>query len=340
MFHRMSTRKTTVAALAFTGCIGINLLSAQTCTTQAAMQPALRSALETTAMTIGSAVKAGDPATVKAASISEISNNFAGTDSLIRTTASKISGENLAVTHLFELDASARKAGDSSNADFSCILKGANSEADFSIQGLPPGDYAFAMVEATGGEHPWLISLLLQKDGATWKLAGFYPRARSLVGHDGLWYWTSARDNVEKKHPLLAWLYYTQAERLLEPAPFVESSNLDKLRSESRAIQPAEIANGLSASTPLVIKDKSGAEYKLTSIGTESASDGKSLHLVVHMVPAGAGDAAVKASSEAAARALVNTHPELKDAYSSVYVFADLAEGSPTVISLPTSQIQ
>jgi hypothetical protein len=313
----------------------------QTCTTQARMQPAVRQALADAALAIGSAVKAGDPATVKAATVPELAANFGSTEFLIRSTSQKLSGETLRVTQVYELDATARKAGDASSADFSCALKDTSSETDFSISGLPPGDFGFAMVETSGGEHPWLLSLLLQREGSAWKMAGFYPKARSAAGHDGLWYWNAARQRAGAKEALLSWLYYSQAETLLQPAPFADSTNLDKLRNEQRGVAPPEIAGGLSAATPMVLKGAGGSEFKVISLGTETATDDKSLHLLMHVAGvAGADEAVLRGRGEGAARALVAAHPELKQAFGAVYVFTDLPQGNAPVVSLTMTQIQ
>ena len=43
----------------------------------------------------------------------------------------------------------------------------------------------------------------------------------TAAGHDGLWYWTQARQMAAKKQPWNAWLYYQAAQKLLQPADFV-----------------------------------------------------------------------------------------------------------------------
>src|ERR1700761_6137645 len=53
---------------------------AQSCTTQAALQPALRDTLAGAAHALGTAVKASDLAALKAITIPEYANNFAPTE--------------------------------------------------------------------------------------------------------------------------------------------------------------------------------------------------------------------------------------------------------------------
>jgi hypothetical protein len=315
---------------------------AQSCTTQAALQPALRDTLAGAAHTLGTAVKAGDIAALKAITIPEYANNFAPTEYLVRTTSEKLAGNNLSVTQLYVLDATTRKAGDTSEADFSCPLKGTTSEVDFSIAALPPGRYAFAMVEATGGAHPWLLSFLLQ-DAGGWKMAGFYPHARSAAGHDGLWYWTAAREHARTKQSWLAWLYFRQADELLSPASFVTSTLLDKLHSEQRIAAPPELADmpeGPSTTTPLVLKAANDVEFRFTSLSSESAPDDKSLHLVLHYAAdANATAEALHTHGEAVAKALIDAHPELRQGYSAVLVFGDIPQQNPVVLSLDMDKI-
>ena len=312
---------------------------AQTCTTQAMLQPALRDTLAGAAQTLGSAVKAGDTAALKAATTTDLASNFTSTEYLVRTISAKLTDDTLSVTQIYELDATARKAGDTSEAEFSCPLKGSTSETDFSVAALPPGRYAFAMVEAAGGAHPWLLSFLLQ-DAGGWKMAGFYPHPRSSAGHEGLWYWTAAREHVKAKQPWLAWLYFNQADELLRPASFVTSTQLDRLRTEQRVAAPSELADGPSSRTPLVVKTADGAELHFTSIGSDSATDDKSLHLVLHYaVDANADAATLRTRSEAAIKSLITAHPELRQGYSAVLVFGDIPQQNPSVLSLDMDKI-
>ena len=316
-------------------------LAAQTCTTQAGMQGQVRTALADTALMLGTAVKAGDANAVKAATVAEYANNFGAIEYAIGTTSPKLKGGTLRVTQVYELDASGRKAGDTSEADFTCPLKGTSAETDFSISGLPPGVYGFAMVEVAGGGHAWLLSFLLQQEGEGWKMAGFYPHARTAVGKDGLWYWNSARERVKAKQPWLAWLAYDQADTLLRPANFVSSTNLDKLRAEQHAAAPAGMGDGISGQTPLVVKAANGQEFHFTAMINEAAADDQSLHLVLHYAGTPLeGVEANHARDVAAAAAMIAAHPELRQGYSAVVVFGDVQGQNPSVVSLPMAEIR
>lgn len=295
---------------------------AQACTTQAKMTAELRSEIADSALFLAAAIQGDDAAKVQSAAVVEFAGNFSESTSLIHRTAAQLVGDTLHVTQVYALDAKTRKVGDATDAEFSCPLTSGAAETDFSIGGLPPGIYGFAMVEATGGK-PWLLAMLLRQEGLSWKLAGFYPRSRLAAGRDGVAYWTAARDEVKAGKPWLAWLSYGQADELLRPANFVTSTNLDRLRSERRGAAPKELAEGVGADAPLVLT--AGAEtFRITSLASAGSDDGAHLNLLVHLL-AGAGlDAAKqKARNVSAAAALLSAHRELRSGFESVLVFAE-----------------
>ena len=311
----------------------------QSCTTQAKMTAAQRTEIGAAAFGLGTAVMAGDPSRVQANTVAQFAGDFGSTAYLVRSTSARLAGDSLAVTQAYLLDASGRKAGDSAEADFACPLTGGASETDFAIPGLPPGRFAFAMVEAKG-PSPYLLAFLLEQEGGSWKMAGFYPHEREVAGHDGLWYWTTARADAKADKPWLAWVLYAEADQLLRPAGFVSSANLDKLRSEQRSAAPEPLVNGLSAQTPLNVEGPTGTQFRVTSLGAQSSDGGKVLDLVVHIQADGAltGDAATQ-RNVAAATALLTVHPELRQGFQNVFVMADGAGGNPFVVERAVSSI-
>ncbi len=272
-------------------------------------------------------------------STQDIAANFNATSFLIQQTSSAISADTLHVTHLYRLDASSRKPGDTSEADFGCALSGSTDEVDFAIPGLPSGVYAFVMVDADGA-RPWLLPLLLEQQGSAWKMAGFYPHARSAAGHDGLWYWTTARADAKAGRKWIAWVLYGEADLLLRPANFVSTTHLDQLRSERHTNAPAELSDGISAEAPLVIKAKDGTEFHFTALSALGTSDGKGLDLVLHYKADPVSDsAAASARNTAAATALLDAHPELREGFSGVTVYADAAGQNPFITQVNLSDI-
>ncbi len=297
-----------------------------------------RSEIGSAAYALASAVLAGDTARVRASTVAQFAGDFNQTAYIMQTTASRIAGDTLAVTQAYLLDASARPAGDTAEAEFACPLSGTVSETDFGIPGLPPGRFAFVMVEARGA-NPWLLAFLLQGEAGTWKMAGFYPHERAAAGHDGLWYWTTARADSKANKPWLAWVLYGEADQLLRPAGFASSGNLDKLRSEQRGAAPEPLTNGLNAQTPLALVGANGAQFRVTSLAAQAGDGGKALNLVMHIQAAGdvSGEAAT-ARNLAAASALISAHSELREGFENVWVIADVPGSSPFVVQRPMSE--
>ena len=299
-----------------------------------------RQTLADVALAIATAVKSNDSARVQSMTAPELAANFGPTAYIVQTTASKISGDTLRVTQLYRLDASTRKPGDSTEADFSCALSGSTNEVDFGIAGLPPGIYAFAMVEASG-DRPWLLAFLLQQQGSAWKMAGFYQHARTVAGHDGVWYWTTARTDAKAGSKWLAWILYGEADQLLRPANFIATTHLDQLRGERHTDAPNELSEGVSQQTPLVIKAKDGTEFHLTELSGTATDDGRGLDLTIHFrADALADPAAARARNSAAARALLAAHPELRQGFTGVSVFADIAGQPPFATQQPITDLQ
>ncbi len=318
---------------------------AQTCTTQARMTGDIRNGLSDVSLSLAQAVQQGNSSKVQEMTIAEFSSAsaFAPTMSFVQSTSSHLANDALHVTQIYELDATGRGTNDTSDADFSCPLIGSTSETDFSISGLPRGMYGFAMVEATG-DRPWLLSFLLRRDGGEWKLAGFYPRATTAAGHDGVWYWNSARTYAKADELWLAWIFYGEAAELLRPANFVTSSNLDRLLSERHASAPSELVGGIGPSDPLVVKstDSKGAvtEYRLNNLSMAESPDGKEMNLIVHLRQDDVSNPGVVSDrSKAAAQALLDAHMELRQAFHQVWVFAGSKGQEPLVTEQTISDI-
>lgn len=317
---------------------------AQNCTTQAKLTSGVRETLAQTALTVANAIKDGNADQVKSLAASDIAANFGPTGYIVRTTSEALAGDTLRVTQLYQLDVNSRQPNDTTEADFSCPLTGSASETDFGISGLSRGLYAFAVVEASG-PNPYLLAFLFKQEGNDWKLAGLYPHASTVAGHNGLWYWNAARAAMKANQPWLAWLEYGEADNLLRPANFVTSTHLDKLRSERGASAPPELSNGLGRATPYILKTSDGTEFPITALETEPSADGKQLELILHfqidlfvkfrMDPL--SDVAVaRARNLAAAKAFLTAHPELRAAIAGVTVFTDTTNQPPfaTLFSL------
>lgn len=315
----------------------------EVCTTQSQMISTDRDALAKAAMDLAGSVQAGEAAALRTASVAEVGKDFAAISEVVGSTAPKLKGGTLAVDQIYLLDASTLKRnadGSATDAQFYCTLNRSVAEADFLIPALPSGKYAFAVVEVQGLPAPWRLSFLLRQEQGRWLMAGLYPKALTAAGHDGLWYWTQARQMVTRKEPWSAWLSYQEAETLLQPAGFVQSTHLEKLRTEATSAVPPALAEGITADAPLVIKAKDGTEYRFTSLGVDDSLGNPSIDIAARLkVDAGGDQAAARKRNIAAMSALLATHPELRKPFHGVWIFADAVGQSPYATEQAMSDI-
>jgi len=321
----------------------------ETCTTQSALPPAERSAIADAARRIASAVIANDAAVLRTAAAPELAKDFGALQYLVATTSPRLTGHVPVVSQVYVLDATKLKPnpdGSAPEAQFFCSLNRTTAEVEFDIPSLPAGRYGFAIVDlapSASNPVPWRISFLLRQDppgSGAWLLSGLYPRQLTAAGHDGLWYWEQARQFAKTKQSWNAWIYYQTALRLVQPAPFLNSSHLEKLRSEASTAAPPALSEGITPDAPLVVKGANGAEFHFTSLAAEdvAAISGQvpaqpALDVVTHFATDPLPDpAAARQRNLAAAAALLNAYPELRKPFHGVAVYAD-AKGQPTVSS-------
>jgi hypothetical protein len=326
------------------------ILRAETCTTQSALDQPDRDGLADSARSFATLVQSNNAAQLRSLSIAEVVKDFNGLQYLVASTAPKLAGGVITVDQVYLLDATALKRnpdGSASDSQFFCSLNRSTMEAQFSIPALPPGMYGFAMVAvapppgATRPE-PWRLSFLLRQEQGKWLLAGFYPRPLTAAGHEGLWYWTQARQLAAAKQPWNAWLYYQAAQNLLTPAAFVDSTHLDKLQSEATAAAPPALSDGVSVDAPLVVKGADGVEYHFTGLGVDDSLAQSTLDIAVHLhVDAALADpaAARKRNSDAAA-ALLAAYPEMRKPFHGVWVFAETPGQNPFATEHPITDLK
>jgi hypothetical protein len=344
---------------------GIFRSHAEVCTTQSQMSQADKDAIVSTVRKLAELVQANDTSGVRAQTVPEFAKDFAAMASLVGTTSARLQGAKFTVDQVYLLDANNLKTladGTNQDAQFFCTLNKSMFETEFLVPSLPPGKYGFAIVTAQGAKVPWEMSFLLRQDPGAgvihWSMAGFYPKALDAAGHDGLWYWTHARDLVKAKQPWSAYLYYQQAQTLLQPVSFLSSPHLDKLRKEAAAAAPPALSGGISVDVPLVVKGPTGAEYRFTDLTTDDSLGADKIDVLVHLQadPAPEPPAAVSSSrpgttksapppltqrdrNSNAMAALVAAFPELRANFHGVWVFADAPGKSPFVSEEPMANI-
>ena len=315
--------------------MGANAL-AETCVTQSQMAAADRTSIANAAQALALYVQSNDQSALRGSTIPEFATNFSGIGGVASDTAPKLAGDTSKTEQVYLLDATDNKLnadGSPPDADFVCMLNKGSSEADFTIHSLPPGRYGFAMVQFAGAS-PMMLSMLLRQDGAgaPWKLAGLFPKASSAAGHDGLWYWSQGREMSAKKQLWIAYIYYQQAQQLLQPAGFVSSTHLENLRIEASGAVPPAIASEVGPEAPYVVKGADGKEYRFTSISPDDNLHKDKLDIAAHIMvdPTTAVDpVAMHKGNLDAMSALLVQHPELRQSFHGIWIFSDAPGHSP-----------
>lgn len=306
------------------------------CTTESQMTQAERGVLEQASRSLGAQMQAGDTAAVKADTAASVAGHFEPLATTIEQAAPEIKQATLTVEALYSLKATDVQAGEGS-AEFFCALPNSSLVVTVTIPGLPPGDYALAILHATGVAHPRQISLILEEEpagSAHWKLAGLYVRPLRAGGHDGLWYWKHARVYAQRKQNWNAYFYYQTAEFLLNPVDFLSSPNLQKLQKEMDAVKPAD----LPGKSPLLV-EAGGQSLAVTALRTDTFQGG--LDLVVDYQAKGvSGPVETRTQIVDLMKALLAKHPELRESFHGLWVYASSGTGAPFAIELPMNQIQ
>ena len=328
---------TTTVAVICLACTGEAY--AVSCTTQAEMKEPARSAITAAARSIAQKSQANDVNGVKAATVASVAGNFGGIANAIQNLSPLITGAALNVTSIYDLNALDAPAGQD-EVQFFCGVAANAAHVTFNIPQLPPGHYAFATVEASGVKSPQRIAMLLQEAGpttgsptGTWQLAGFFPRPLLAAGHDGVWYWEHARNYAKANQPWNAYFYFQTAAYLLVPADFVSSANLEKLVQEQSTATPP----GLPGIQPMTVSAQ-GTQFSITDLHTDASFGG--LDMVIGYNTGDVSDAAAtRIKTVALMKALLVQHPEWKEAFHGLWVFANAPGQHPFALELPIAEI-
>jgi hypothetical protein len=285
-------------------------------------------------------IEAGDADALKAMTIPPVAASFEGIAQSIQTLSPMIQGAAFTVNSMYVLNAEDLKQAQE-ETQFFCSVPGSSLVVTVTIPQLPPGTYMLALLHATGVEHPQQVSMILQEDkqaggnnaGDSWKLAGFFVRPMSLGGREGVWYWVQAREYAKKRQDWNSYFYYQTAAFLLTPVDFLSTPNLEKLQKEAQTVRPPE----LPGNEPLKLSG-SGKTFEITSLRTDGFSG--ALDLVVNYRTKDVSDpVATRMEILELMKALLAAHPELRQAFHGLWVYANAEKQRPYAIELPMDQI-
>jgi hypothetical protein len=335
MIHGKIKSRVALAAVTMICTAGASAVSfAASCATQAQMTAAQRSELSNAARSLAAELQSGDSAALKANTLPAVAADFSGIAASVQNLKPLLQNAAITVDSLYILDASSQPAG-TARTDFYC----GQPVVSLNFSDLPTGMYALAIVHATGVSQPQQISLILAKSNQQkWLLAGLFSKPMVFVGHDGLWYWTSARKYAQGNMNWDAWFYYRIANALLNPLDILSSPNLEKLQRETDKAKPTN----LPGPTPMPLTVHGGT-YSVTAVDTTNTFG--TLDLDVHYTPDAAQAAQLRDPPAARQQvtdvvsALIEQHPELHQAFHGIWVHADQGQVSLFALDLPMDGI-
>ncbi len=289
--------------------------TAQTCQTSDDMDPAVKSALISTAQNYFGMASRGDSASLRQNSIQSLASDFGSVETAVGDHKADFAGAQVVPRTAFLL--TAEGAAPLERAEFLCGVFGAKGQtansAEFIIPNLPPGQYGVVILDVSGSSQAHTVSFVLQKQGTIWKLGGFFVNNSQIKGHDGNWFATQARAFKAKGQNHNAWLYLLQARDLLSALPFMATRVTDEIYEESDALKPADLPG---ENTPVDLS-AGGKTYKL--IAAYPLQVGKDLDLVVKYQSADVSDTSKTFQENLAVmKALVTKFPELREAFDGI----------------------
>jgi hypothetical protein len=309
---------------------------ATSCTTQAAMLPQDRDALTAVGGRLAVAVAEQDMAALKAALLPAVAQDWEGISSEAQVGAVLMKGGQVQLRNLYLLDATSLSAP--ADTQFFCTSASGSITVTLTMHALPPGRYALVLADTAGALYAGQLGFVLAWDGPAdgWKLGGLTVRPGALDGHDGVWWWSHARElariNQDKIDSWSAWYAYETARMLLLPMDFLSSPNLEKLGTEQTAIQ-----NSPQSVFPLILPD-GPRTWKIDAVKLDPTL----LHadLGVDYESTGVTDpAALRTEAIVVLSALLKAQPGLRENFHGLWAYA-VKDGKRTpVIELPMAQI-
>jgi hypothetical protein len=309
------------------------------CTMSSEMTTAQRETFSTIARTMISQVQSGDVQGLRANTIPAVAADFSGIASTAEALRPVLQNATLTIDNLYGFDSSQDPPAAGQGVQFYCSPPNSNMTVVLNFSSLPSGKYAIVILHATGVPKPQQLSLVLaQTEPNQWKLAGFFSKPMLTAGHDGIWYWTQAREYTQKKMNWNAWFYYQNAAFLLDPVDFLSSPNMEKLKRETDQVRP----ENLPGMNPMTL-NASGVAFSV--IGLETSAEFGGLDLVVYYNP-DATQASQLRDPVAARKQVLDVmngmlalHPELRTAFHGIWVHANQGGSSIFALELPMDQI-
>ena len=307
-------------------------LRAASCTTQAELLPQDRDALSAAGGRLAVAVAQQDLAALKAALLPVVAADWEGISTEAQAGASLMKGGQIQLRSLYLLDATSLAAP--ADTQFFCTSASGSLTVTLTMRALPPGRYALVLADAAGAPYAGQLAIILAWDGPAngWKLGGLTIRPGAIEGHDGVWWWTRARELARDNQFWAAWYAYETARALLLPVDILSSPNLEKLSGEQTALR-----NSPQTAFPMTLPDGPRA-WKINTIHLDLSL----LHADLGVVYESTGvtdPAAVRTEAIAVLTAVLKAQPVLRQNFHGLWAYT-VKDGKRTpVLELPMVQI-
>ena len=293
--------------------------SAVSCLTQSSIAGPDRDLILAAANPVGAAVATGSVDQLQGMLLPAASGDWDGIRAAAQADKPLFQGGALAWRTSYLLDATDLKA--TGDTEFFCTNTDSSVTVTINLRNLPPGRYALLIGDYAGAALAGQLGLLLGQDATQnnrWKLGGIFAREGALGGHDGIWYWTRARDEARQKESWSAFFSYEVARNLLLPMDFLSSPNLDKLNAEEQQLKsPVE-------SLPLSVAGTgafTGMAWKITAARLDT-----SLHeadLAITYEGTGVADpVAARQEAVGVMTGLLRSHPDLRESFHGLWAYA------------------
>jgi hypothetical protein len=310
------------------------LSRATTCAMQAELSSQDRNELSAAGGRLAMAVADQDTISLKAALLPAVAPEWDGIREEVEQAAPLLKGGQIQLRNLYLLDATSLPVP--TDTQFFCSDATGAMTVTLMMRALPPGRYAVVLAEAAGAPYAGQLGLILAWNGPAtgWKLGGLTIRPGILDSHNGVWWWTHARELIksDSAQGWAAWYSYETARMLLLPVDFLSSPNLEKLGTEQAAIK-----NSPQEAFPLTLPD-GPRTWKIDTVHLDPTL----LHADLGIVYESTGvtdPAAQRTEAIAVMSAFLKAQPGLRGTFHGLWAYA-LKDGKRTpVIELPMAQI-
>ena len=296
------------------------------------MQPTDRDQIAQFGMQLASRIAGQDFTGLQASLLPAIAGQWDGIRAAAEQAGPLLKGGELQVRNLYLLDASTLNAP--ADTQFFCSDSTGAITVTLTMRSLPPGRYAVVLVDSAGAPAAGQLGFILawDKSANAWKLGGLSARQGAFDGHDGVWYWTRAREVAHSDFTWSAWYCYATARYLLVPFDFISSPNLEKLGTEQ-----SELKNSPRDAFPFTLAD-GPRSWKIDGVGLDTSLNQPDLGVTYESM--GVTDpAASRTEAIAVLSALLKKHPGLKENFHGLWAHA-MKDGKRTfAIELPMAQI-